>query len=77
MAVKNPKYRKLLEKHEYLKGPVFGDGDERSQVPVHVVLGVNEYAAIKTTTGRTKLGWTVLLPGIGCLRAAITNNYVL
>ena len=76
MSVKNPKYEELLEKHAYLKGAVFEDSDERSQVPVHIVLGIKEYAAIKTTTAqkvglpgqpvaeRTQLGWTVLSPGI-------------
>ena len=51
------------------------DRDEKSNLPVHIILGTSEYACIKTPNkppiGRpgepiaelTKFGWTILSPG--------------
>ena len=75
MTIKNPNYKKLLEKYNHLKGAKLDDRDNRPQIPIHVVLGASEYATIKTTTSqkvwspgqpvaeKTLLGWTVMSPG--------------
>ena len=75
MTVENPNYVALLEKYSHLKGVRIDDPDDRPQIPIHVVLGTSEYAAIKTTIAqrvgkpgqpmaeRTLLGWTIMSPG--------------
>ena len=52
------------------------DNDQKSQLPVHVILGNGEYARIKTETkphigddgepvaGLTKMGWFIMSPGV-------------
>ena len=56
-------------------GVTTNDNDEKVMLPVHLILGTNEYAKIKTgarpRVGRsgepvaeyTKFGWTILSPG--------------
>ena len=45
----NPNGKELCEKYEDLEGvKVLEDPENRSEIPVHVVLGASEYAAIKT-----------------------------
>ena len=75
MTLDNPNYEALLSRYSHLKGVKIDDRDNKPQLPIHVVLGVNEYATIKTrtaprvgTTGqpvaeRTLLGWTMMSPG--------------
>jgi hypothetical protein len=75
MEIDNPRYEELLSKYNHLKGVKVDDLDDKPQLPVHVVLGVNEYANIKTTTAprvgksgqpiaeRTRLGWVFMSPG--------------
>jgi hypothetical protein len=50
MMVKNPNYESLLAKYNHLNGIKTADGDDREQIPIHVVLSAGEYAAIKTST---------------------------
>ena len=52
MEIDNPRYEKLLSKYNHLKGVKIDDLDDKPQLPVHVVLAVNEYANIKTTSAR-------------------------
>ena len=75
LKVDNPNYEKVLSSYQHLKGVKIDYVDQRSQIPVHVVLGASEYAAIKTVTPqrvgkpgqpvaeKTLLGWTVMSPG--------------
>ena len=74
MMVDNPRYKKLVEKHPHLKGVTMDDNDERSRLPVHIILGNKEFPRISTTqvqrVGREwdpvaslKLGWTITSPG--------------
>ena len=75
MHLDNPNYETLLKKHSYLNGVQINDVDVNPHLPVHVVLGASEYAAIKTKTAprvgspgqpvaeRTLLGWTIMSPG--------------
>jgi hypothetical protein len=74
MVVKNPNYDRLLATYTHLKGVTIDDGDDREEIPIHVVLGAGDYAAIKTSTPqrigapgqpvaeRTQLGWTIMSP---------------
>ena len=75
MMTNNPNYKKLLGKYSHLKEVKIDDPDNRKQIPIHVVLGASDYAAIKTTTAqkvrlpgqpvaeKTLLGWTIMSPG--------------
>ena len=75
LMIDNPRYKKLVKKHPYLKDVTMDDNDERPRLPVHVVLGNSECPRISTTetqrVGREwdpvasykKLGWTITSPG--------------
>ena len=72
LTLDKPNYATLLSKYKHLKGVKIEDSDNHWEIPVHVVLGASEYAAVKTTTAqrvgkpgkpvaeRTLLGWTVM-----------------
>ena len=75
MMLENPRYKKLIEKHQHLKGVIIDDTDDRPRLPVHLILGNSECPRMSTTEpqqlGRewdpvavyTKLGWTITSPG--------------
>ena len=75
MKLSNPNYAHLSDKYKHLNGVKFEDPDTRAQIPIHLVLGVSDYAKIKTTAAlkvgrpgepvaeKTLLGWTVMSPG--------------
>ena len=75
MYVENPQFKTLLKKHSHLDGVKVHDYDDKQKLPIHVVLGAGEYAAIKTKTAprvgspgepvaeKTHLGWTIISPG--------------
>ena len=50
MHLDNPNYTTLLKNHSYINGVQVNDVDVNPQLPVHVVHGASEYAAIKTKT---------------------------
>ena len=70
----NPRYEELKAKYPHLEG-VYTDDDTKSFLPVHLVLGVSDYARIKTKTAarldvpgqpvaeKTAFGWTIVSPG--------------
>ena len=75
MTLDNPRYEALIKKYDHLQGVKMNESDCKPQLPVHVVLGASEYAAIKTRTSprvgtpgqpvaeKTLLGWTLMSPG--------------
>ena len=54
LSLGNPRYKGLLERYDHLKGVMKDDVDDE-ELPVHLILGTNEYAQIKTET-RPKIG---------------------
>ena len=46
----NPKYVNFIENYPHLKGIKMYDCDQKDELPIHVVLGASEFAAIKTKT---------------------------
>ena len=84
----NPGYPKLLEGHSHLRGVVMDDVDEKDNLPVHIILGANDFAKIRTSeklrVGRrgdpvaefTRFGWTIMSPGAsaGSTNAFLTLN---
>ena len=75
LSLENPRYKQCLDKYEHLKGVEMDDLDTKDILPVHFILGVSDYARIKTETAprigavnepiaeKTKLGWTIISPG--------------
>ena len=76
LTINNPNFTGLCEKYSHLQGvKVNEDPQNRDLIPVHVVLGASEYAAVKTraaqrvglpgqpTAEKTLLGWTIMSAG--------------
>ncbi|XP_068680119.1 uncharacterized protein [Montipora foliosa] len=75
LRINNPHYQKIIDSYAHLKGVEMTDHDPKPHLPVHVILGARDYAAIKTSerprvgfpgepvAEKTKLGWTIMSPG--------------
>jgi len=75
LQLENPRYKEILGKYSHLKEVDMDDYDDKDLLPVHIILGANEYAKIRTNenlrvgqTGEpvaehTKLGWSLMSPG--------------
>ena len=75
LLLENPQYKEVLAKHQHLRGVHIDDVDERNHLPVHLILGANDFAKIRTgerlRVGRrgdpvaeyTRFGWTLMSPG--------------
>ena len=75
LSVKNPKYQHVVKKYKHLHTVTMDDISEKTELPVHLILGASEYARIKTSTNPfvgkpgepvaeyTKFGWTIISPG--------------
>ena len=75
LMIDNPHYQKIINSYDHLKGVEMTDCDPKPHLPVHLILGASEYAAIKTSerprvglpgepvAEKTKLGWTIMSPG--------------
>ena len=75
LRLENPHYKEILKRHPHLKGVYMDDYDEKDMLPVHIILGANDYAKIRTNeylrvgqTGEpvaehTRLGWSLMSPG--------------
>jgi hypothetical protein len=77
LSLPNPRYDEVLEKYQHLDGVMIEDDDPKEQLPIHLILGVGEYAKIKTSSRQkvgvpgepvaelTKFGWILVSPGQG------------
>ena len=75
LLLENPRYEKVLAEHPHLRGVHMDDDDGKSQLPVHLILGANDFAKIRTgerlRVGRrgdpvaefTRFGWALMSPG--------------
>ena len=75
LEMPKPNYRELQNTYPHLRDITLNDYNSKSQLPIHVVLGVNEYTKIKTPERAriglpgepiaelTKLGWYIISPG--------------
>ena len=75
LELPNPENQNLQNSYQYLKDIKTNDHDKKLELPVHVILGVNDNTRIKTKerprvglpwepiAELTKLGWDILLPG--------------
>ena len=75
LTLPNPHYEKIIAKNKHLDGVVMNDNDKKKFLPVHVILGANDYALIKISTPtrignmgqpiaeNTRFGWIIISPG--------------
>ena len=75
LSLDSPKYGEVLQKYTHLERVHMDDDDTKAELPVHIILGVSDYAKIKTENkpkiGRhgepvaelTQFGWTIMSPG--------------
>ena len=75
LSLENPKYAEVIQKYPHLTGIQMTDRDDKPELPVHIILGVSDYAKIRTETRPkigspgepvaelTKFGWTIMSPG--------------
>ena len=49
LSLDNPDYPEMIKKYEHLRGVCMDDVDTKSALPVHLILGTNEYTKIKTS----------------------------
>ena len=75
LMLDNPRYTERIANHSHLIGVELEDQSLDRRLPVHIILGANEYAQIRTRTqprvGRrgepvaelTRFGWALMAPG--------------
>ena len=49
LMVDTPNYKKIIESHAHLQEVHMDDSDSKPHLPVYLILGASEYAAIKNT----------------------------
>ena len=74
LVLENPRYKEILEANSHLNGVRMDGDDTKDRLPVHIILGANDFAKIRTgehlRVGRrgdpvaefTRFGWTIMLP---------------
>ncbi len=62
LSLPNPRYEQILEQYQHLSGVVFNDKDSKEQLPIHLILGVGEYAKINTKLSQvcTNNKWKII-----------------
>ena len=75
LSLENSHYNRVLDENAHLRGVHMDDDDEKDQLPVHIILGANDFAKIRTgerlRVGRrgdpgaefTRFGWAIMSPG--------------
>ena len=75
ITLPNPKYNKMIETYDHLKGIKMNERDAKTELPVHVILGASDYVKIKMQkcprvgkinepiAEQTKMGWVIMSPG--------------
>ena len=75
LVLENPCYEQIIEANPHLKGVQMDDDDTKKMLPIHMILGANDFAKIHTgeqlRVGRrgdpvaefTQFGWIIMSPG--------------
>ncbi|PFX12136.1 hypothetical protein AWC38_SpisGene23954 [Stylophora pistillata] len=75
LVLENPSYKPLIKANPHLKAVRMDDEDTKQMLPVHIMLGANDFAKIRTgerlrvgcrgdpVAESTRSGWTVMSPG--------------
>ena len=48
LSLDNPKYREVLSKYSHLRAVEMDDDDQKDLLPIHLILGANDFAKIHT-----------------------------
>ena len=48
LTINNPEYDVLIGRYQHLNAVRMDDKDTKDKLPIHVILGISEYAQIKT-----------------------------
>jgi len=76
LVLENPGYEQVIEANPHLKRVRMDDDDTKKMLPVHIILGANDFAKIRTgerlRVGRrgdhvaefSRFGWTIMSPGV-------------
>ena len=48
ISLLNPCYKDVIQKYSHLKGIQMNDNNEKTELPIHVIIGTSKYAQIKT-----------------------------
>ena len=49
LFLENPHYKEIIRNHSHLRGVHMDDDDDKDLLPVHILLGANDYAKIRTS----------------------------
>ena len=75
LSLENPNYPEMLKRYSHLKGVQMEETDTKKILPIHVILGANEYTKIKMAgyqrvgeigepiAEQTRFGWTIMSSG--------------
>ncbi|KAK3723360.1 hypothetical protein QZH41_012354, partial [Actinostola sp. cb2023] len=75
LSLENPNYPDIIKKYPYLEGVLMEDTATKPRLPIHVILGVNEYTKIRMSgcqragemgepvAEQTRFGWTIMTTG--------------
>ena len=75
LTLENPNYPEMLGRYPHLKGVRMEETDTKELLPIHVILGANEYTKIKMAgyqragavgepiAEQTRFGWTIMSSG--------------
>ena len=75
LSLENPNYPEMLKRYSHLKGVQMEETDTKKILPIHVILGTNEYTKIKMAgyqrvgeigepiAEQTRFGWTIMSSG--------------
>ena len=75
LTLPNPQYDKVLPKYSHLKDVQMDDKDTKAKLPIHLILGANDFSRLKTNTSakigndgepvaeKTRFGWILMSPG--------------
>ena len=76
LTLDNPRYSDLVKSHPQLRGVKLEDSNTKARLPVDVIIGVNDFAKVRTSghlrvrrrgdpvAERTRLRWTIMSSGI-------------
>ena len=48
LSLENPKYKEVLAKHPHLRGVYIDNDDDKRVLPVHLILGANDFGRTRT-----------------------------
>ena len=90
LVLENPGYKQVIEANPHLKGVRMEDDDMKKILPIHIILGANYFAKIRTgerlRVGRrgdpvaefTRFRWTIMstgaVSGLSPALLAVTSN---